>query len=520
MFIPIGTDHHDGRIGVVSLSIIVICILVHVFVHPDTKRVNREINDLVFGLIEDEAEFYEFGEPSERLSRHYELIDSLAKEMPLEEPEVYESEEDSIEAMLEKEREMFEAMKDPYAMMTMEKTPEQKIKEQALKIQVQAIRETSILYKFGLVSSSITVRSIFSHMFLHGDWIHLLGNLWFFYIVGVMMERYWGPVKFLIAYLLTGILSALGFIIISEMQGADIEKVPLVGASGAIAGMMGGLFVTWNHIRVKIFYWVGLIRAGTFEMSIGWYLGIYFAGQIFWGLLWGKYSNVAYMAHVSGFFFGMLFGKLLRGDEIPAHEIANEGVFDAEHLKPELTEEEQLRMRYSGEEAMAMASAGVMLDPAKEAAAERRKVKVFPSEEAWGAYKGGDYTKASTGLISAMDVYLRDVVRFGKNIDQDMERIYEIHKNLQIPVEAYYQWAMQFEMNHLKRSALFAYELCAQYSTDDVEFRLRALLKSAELRVETNTNINRAKQVFELIIKNDKKGALRRQAEYALEQLG
>lgn len=521
MFLPIGTDHHDGRVGVVSLIIIVVCIVVHIFVNPDIQRVQREIKKITWDIPMELGNFYAMDEPSEALEKHLALMDSLNEVVPDDDAEVfYESEEDSLIAMMEKEREQMEAMQDPFTYGSREKTREEKIWNMATKIQIDRIRETSILYNHGLVSSQITLRTIFTHMFLHADWLHLLGNLWFFYIVGIMMERYWGPVKFLIAYIITGVLSGLGFIMISQMQGAQIDTVPLVGASGAIAGMMGGLLVTWHHIKIKLFYWVG-VRAGTFEVPIGWYLAIYFLGQLFWGIWWGKYSQVAYMAHVSGFVFGMILGKLIPGDEIKPEELAREGVFDAGPLqdKAQRIEEEEMELRYSGKESMAMAAAGVMSDPMKEAQLQKRKVFRFPSEEAWNAYRAGDFAKASTGLIGAIDVYLRDVNRFGKNIDQDMQRIYEVHKQLQIPVESYYQWAMQFEVNSLKKSALLSYELCAQYSSDDVEFRLRSLLKSADLRVETGDNIPRAKQVFQFIIANDTKGVLRRQAEYALEQL-
>lgn len=519
MFFPIGTDHHDGRIGIVSLIIIIACIIVHVFISPDIRRVNEELKKVTWGLQMDMVEYAEFGEPSETLEKHFAIMDSLDEVMPYDEEDevVYESEEDSIEAMLEKEREQFEAMRDPWAYAQMEKSREQKIWEKAIRLQIQKVQQSSILFKHGLVRSRLNLSSIFSHMFLHAGWVHLLGNLWFFYIVGIMMERYWGPVKFLISYFLIGVLSGLGFLMISEMQGANIESVPLVGASGAIAGMMGALFVTWRHIKVKLFYWVGL-RAGTFEIPIGWYLGFYFVGQLFWGFWIGKFSNTAYMAHVSGFVFGMIFGKLIRGDEIKPEELAKEGVFDSSHIVQTPEEKLEEEMRYSGNEAMVMASAGILSDPTKEADLPRRKIRKFPSEEAWNAYRTGDFKKASSGLIAALDIYLGDVVRFGKNIEQDMERIYEVHKQLEIPLESYNHWAMQFEVNNLKKSALYAYELCAQYS-DNIDFRLRALLKSAELRVEVQCKVERAKQAFEFIIANDKKGALRRQAEYALEQL-
>lgn len=503
MFLPISTDHHDGRIGIFSLVIIVVCLIVHVFVQPDSNRVEEELHTYVSTLYEDYYNYYADETITELLERHFELEDSLTT---VAEASGKEYSNENVTS------------NNPQDVLLMQFGVNVPLFLAARDIAIKEILQTSVIHKHGLMKSRMSIGSLFSHMFLHADWWHLIGNLWFFYIVGIMMERYWGPIKFIISYLLIGIISGLGFMVISELQGANFESVPLVGASGAIAGMMGALFVTWRHIKVRLFYWYGF-RMGTFEVTMGWYLGFYFAGQLFWGLWMGKYSAVAYMAHVSGFVVGMILGKLIPGDEIKPEELAHEGVFDASHIHIDPDEDEELQMRYGANETLAMTAAGIMSDPSKEADMKQRKIKKFPSEDAWIAFRNGKFADASDGLASAIDIYLRDVVRFGKHIEQDIERIYEVHKQLSIPVETYYQWAMQFEVNALKKSALFCYELCAQYATDDVDFRLRSLYKSAELRVEANFHVDRAKKVFEFIIANDQKGALRRQAEYSLEQL-
>lgn len=134
MFIPIGTDHHDGRIGIVSLVIIVLCLIVHIFVNPDIQRVNKEIKEVTWDIHMEVADFYQMDEPSEALKRQLALVDSLNEVIPNEEGEgIYESEEDSIAAMLEKERQQMAAVQDPFAYDGMVKTRNRKFGRWLLK---------------------------------------------------------------------------------------------------------------------------------------------------------------------------------------------------------------------------------------------------------------------------------------------------------------------------------------------------------------------------------------------------
>lgn len=114
------------------------------------------------------------------------------------------------------------------------------------------------MYKLALVSGDFNPLNLLTHQFVHGDWLHLLFNLWFFYIVGVTMEKFWGMGRFFLIYLGCGVMAALGFLLLS---GAAAKGIPMVGASGAIAGMMGAFAMTHGDAKVQM-VWIWGLRGG------------------------------------------------------------------------------------------------------------------------------------------------------------------------------------------------------------------------------------------------------------------
>ncbi len=138
----------------------------------------------------------------------------------------------------------------------------------------------------------------FTSMFMHGGWWHLIGNMLFLWIYGNNVEDYFGPVKFLLFYVVSG-LAAIGLYTLF----GPYSKVPLIGASGAIAGVMGAYFVLYPRARVMvlmIFFFIQFIALPAKLV-----LGIWFFYQFimsFTGSASG--GGVAYMAHVGGFVFG------------------------------------------------------------------------------------------------------------------------------------------------------------------------------------------------------------------------
>ena len=142
-------------------------------------------------------------------------------------------------------------------------------------------------------------------MFLHGGWMHLIGNMLFLWIYGKNIEDYFGPVRFAIFYLVSGLAAIAMYTLFNPSS-----TIPLVGASGAIAGVMGAYYVLHPKARITIliFYFVIMLR----EFPAKFVLGLWFIWQILMSMLdLGSGGDVAWLAHVGGFVFGYLMLRLL-----------------------------------------------------------------------------------------------------------------------------------------------------------------------------------------------------------------
>ena len=139
--------------------------------------------------------------------------------------------------------------------------------------------------------------SIWSSMFLHGGWMHLIGNMWFLWVFGDNVEDALGPIRYAFFYLLCGTVGAL----VQSFSMPD-SVVPMIGASGAIAGILGGYVMLYPRARI-------MTLAGWFFIDLpAWvFLGIWFLGQFFLPIG----SGVAWMAHVGGFLAGIGMVRLL-----------------------------------------------------------------------------------------------------------------------------------------------------------------------------------------------------------------
>jgi membrane associated rhomboid family serine protease len=147
---------------------------------------------------------------------------------------------------------------------------------------------------------------IFTSMFLHGGWMHILGNMWFMWIFGNNVEDAMGRFRFVVFYLLTGVGAALTQVFITPASA-----VPMVGASGAISGVMGAYIVLYPRARVFM-----LIVLGFYVTSMAWpawmMLGYWLVLQFVSGLMAidKEGGGVAFWAHFGGFAAGVVGIKL------------------------------------------------------------------------------------------------------------------------------------------------------------------------------------------------------------------
>ncbi len=167
-----------------------------------------------------------------------------------------------------------------------------------------------------LTDSGRQITHLFTSMFLHGSWMHLLGNMWFLWLFGNNIEDSMGRVRFIGFYLLSGLAAALGQVITNPSS-----VIPMVGASGAISGVMGGYLILYPRVRV-----FALVPIGFFITSLAmpaWVmLGYWFLIQFVSGLatVGGDLGGVAFWAHIGGFVAGVVLIKpFVREDYYQAH---------------------------------------------------------------------------------------------------------------------------------------------------------------------------------------------------------
>jgi len=142
----------------------------------------------------------------------------------------------------------------------------------------------------------------FSYMFLHGSFWHLLGNMWFLYIFGDNVEDILGHGRYLFFYLLCGLIS--GVVHIWLNIGAD---VPVIGASGATAGVMGAYFILYPRAQIKTLIPI-IIIPFFMEIPAVIFLGIWLVLQFMNAThAYGAMVGIAWWAHVGGFFSGMVY---------------------------------------------------------------------------------------------------------------------------------------------------------------------------------------------------------------------
>ena len=150
--------------------------------------------------------------------------------------------------------------------------------------------------------SSVWV-TIFSAMFLHGGWLHILSNMWVLYIFGDNVEARMGGTRYLIFYLLSGVAAGL-----LQTYILPASQVPMIGASGAIAGVLGAYLILFPGARiaslVPILFIFTIIEVPAFIFLLFW-----FVSQLYSGLFMiqgGAGSGIAWWAHIGGFTFGLI----------------------------------------------------------------------------------------------------------------------------------------------------------------------------------------------------------------------
>jgi membrane associated rhomboid family serine protease len=150
---------------------------------------------------------------------------------------------------------------------------------------------------------------IFSAMFLHGGWFHILSNMWVLFIFGDNVEARLGGFRYLIFYLLSG--AAAGLMQTFILPSSD---VPMIGASGAIAGVLGAYLILFPNSRVAsivpIFFIFTIVEIPAFVFLLFWFVSQLYSGLF--AIQGGGASGIAWWAHIGGFIFGLVMVSLFK----------------------------------------------------------------------------------------------------------------------------------------------------------------------------------------------------------------
>jgi membrane associated rhomboid family serine protease len=182
-----------------------------------------------------------------------------------------------------------------------------------------------LIYEFGMVPSHVTglisgghaspavaLVPVFTSMFLHGSWMHVIGNMWFLWIFGDNVEDYLGHFKYLAFYLVSGVAAALAQIVVNPFS-----TVPNVGASGAIAGVLGAYFILYPKARVLTWLFVFFFYVPAWVMLGYWFVYQFLSGAATSITQAGQNSGgIAFWAHVGGFVAGIVLIKILQASAV------------------------------------------------------------------------------------------------------------------------------------------------------------------------------------------------------------
>jgi membrane associated rhomboid family serine protease len=176
-------------------------------------------------------------------------------------------------------------------------------------------RANELVFALGLIPSSFLWINVFTSMFVHGGWLHFGGNMLYLWIFGDNVEDRTGHGRFIVFYLLCGIAAAL-----AQTAMAPLSRVPMVGASGAIAGVMGAYFVLYPKSRIVTLIPIIFIFQ-IMEVPAIWFLGIWFVMQFVSGVgsvataATRNAGGVAFWAHIAGFVAGVAMVMIFRRPE-------------------------------------------------------------------------------------------------------------------------------------------------------------------------------------------------------------
>ncbi len=474
LIFPFSTDVHDGKIRLAAMIMMGLCLVVHLFVGRDASRVEKRVRVLV-------------DEFQQQQSWATLRLDSIPDH------------ELGMEALNRRAEAQYQ----------------QAVEE--LAAQVQQMRKNTLMYRLGLTPAGWNVLNLLSYMFVHGGWMHLLGNMLFFYVCGVAMEKYWGFWRFSFAYLFCGVIAGLFYMGTTLFANAEVREIPLVGASGAIAGAMGAFVVTHAKVKVKMFYLIALWWKGSFRLPSYVYFGLWFGMQVLASALEPEHSSgVAYSAHIGGFLVGALLGVFVKSEDEAAL------VVPARVMKS--VQRQQTAPRAALPESMCPAPPpGVR--PGPEQSGSQARVEqdgqphggdrlVAQSDAALGQ---GDAVSASSLLTRAIDHYLQAGEQRRGELADAVKFLLANHSRLCVPAAQIYQWGKGLLATRLVPPAIACFDTAAA-AADSPHLRNNSLIAAATSRIRLGIQRDKARTDLQTVAADQTAGLFAPEARRILRE--
>ncbi len=282
MIIPIGHEHstQKRRLPWVTFGIMILC-LAAFFLTKDDSSFERKLEEKFRSV----AEYY--------IKHHYLTLDLRLEGAPFD--NAVRGNSQTLNELAD--RLSFNQPDNPQLLAQQQAELDRRTEE------LFAVIDNYPIRKWGFVPAHFSLLALFTSMFMHAGWLHLLGNMLFLQMSGPFLEDVWGRPIFLAFYLLGGIFSALMF----SLHYPHLD-IPLVGASGAIAAVMGAFLIRYWNVRIKFIYW--FIKVDTFAAPAWIMLPLWFFIELSYALIMDSVApegggGVAYWAHVWGFVFGL-----------------------------------------------------------------------------------------------------------------------------------------------------------------------------------------------------------------------
>ncbi len=313
-----------------------------------------------------------------------------------------------------------EALRESLKSMAGFASDEEEVGKEILQERLDALCETALgglenhaFQRYGLVPNNMSPLAMLTHMFLHGGWGHLLGNMLILFLAAPFVEDVWGRPLFAGFYIFSGFAAAMAFVVANPDS-----SIPMVGASGAIAGVMGAFLVRFHSNRIRFFYMVGLFWRGTFFAPAWLMLPLWFGEQVFMmmmveGLDLPDGGGIAYWAHIGGFAFGAVVAIVVRKARIEERFISK-GIEDKITLvaNPVIEEAAEARSQGRPDQAFTLLAEAWKKDPDNEDIA--LSLWDIAVEQGWGSH-------AAPAMVRLVESDLRA----GRS-EEAIERWYEL----------------------------------------------------------------------------------------------